>query len=478
MGTVIQALTILFASDFTVQDKPPKIEVEGNFQLHWVYRDGALNEASAWQRNGVLSGAALDRADDSNDIFSGKFTLTFKTTLPSAVDVFLQLENKQIMFTPGTFPSEQNINLGIDDIRFYVEQAYVRFREFAVAPNSSLTFGAQDFIIDLTGRGNTIFVDASEAESPWDDAEFVWPLTRRQTMEPTGFVFAYEREALDFRLAALPAVLERNRAVNNDHAIWAMILGYKLTEGFKLGMTLATFDGPQKSNRTSTLGIGYNWQIQKGFDFWGEFYAQAGRLFDSLTVTLPTGAATLTQVKTTGKAFDLGLRFTVFETPSKPFIDLSVVKVDGAKNQSTITGQINETKTKKFISYENNDDFLIIESNEWGYDIDNNYIGFKLKLGATFSVPGDIKGNLPVTLKAAFFKADNPIRTLSVVDGLEKSADDLGIETNFNMDFKVNKWCDLNFMAALLSGSDVMKMFTKDTESGTWLLALGTTLKF
>jgi hypothetical protein len=121
---------------------------------------------------------------------------------------------------------------------------------------------------------------------------------------------------------------------------------------------------------------------------------------------------------------------------------------------------------------------LIIESNEWGYDIDTNYVAFKLKFGATFSVPGDVKGNLPITLKAGFFKSDNPVRVIDFVDGLEKSADDLGIETDFNMDFKVNNFCTLNFMAAFLAGSDVTKLFTQHSESSTWLLALGTTLRF
>lgn len=492
MGTVLHIVTLIALANSPVQDKDKErsINFSGDAYVDWVYRDSTLNEASAWIRRGELdptsgTALALSRTAESNDIFSGKLSLRWQVNFAGATHFFGELQNKNMRFTTGSFPSQQNVNIGQDNLELFIEQAYIKFRDFPFAQNSTLTFGAQHYVINLTGRqqetwerSNNMFVDASEAENPYDDARLMWPLTRRQTMEPAGFVWNYHREALDFTFALLPTVFEQNQAVNNDHALYAAVLNQKFSTNFTAGLAATVFDGPSKGTQIITIGAGANWTISRGLDIWTEAYKQSGKIFDSLTITLPTGGTTLSKVKANGVALNVGGRLTVLDNPNKPWIEISALSVGGAKKQSTITGEINETKTDKFVSYENNDDFIILESNEYGLDVDTNYTALKLKFGSIFSIPGEIKDNFPVSLKGGFFSFNNSVRVIDPVSGVEKKSKDLGVEVDLDVIFKINKLVSLNFTAAILSAADAMELYTKDGDSGTFLLKLGTSLSF
>jgi hypothetical protein len=117
---------------------------------------------------------------------------------------------------------------------------------------------------------------------------------------------------------------------------------------------------------------------------------------------------------------------------SKAWVELGIVSLSGDDPGTA--------DYEEFQSYENNDDLVILESNEWGMDLDSNLFAIKVKGGIQLE-----KINLI-----------GKIATAKLDDDQGLGEDDLGIEFDATVEFPLNKNAKLYFTFAMVTGNDVV----------------------
>jgi hypothetical protein len=341
--------------------------------------------------------------------------------------------------------------------------------------------GVQDFTIDWSGKGNPFFIDVRNSESAWDSINATGYFTsHNQLFHPCGIKFEYLQPTFDIEIF-FSALLREGFNYSRDERIWVANLTYRLKEAglpedSRLNILAAVFAGGnptgisnlfnQKDQNIQTLGVGMATPIPgvEGLDASFEAYFQFGDAGRAIVMGVEE------TLEANGYAYQLGVGYTFKKAAGTPSVGLSYFHVSGDDDAS-------DAEIGTFISYEGNNDFIIIEHNVLGLDIDENYRGFKLNGSYTVSLPEDKK--MTIIGKIGFFQAveEIPIPPAVPPPGLERS-DDLGTEIDVVAVLPYAKNVTLTAGIAYLSGADALELVTTDRENAVLGFLMGAEVNF
>ncbi|MBI4244048.1 MAG: hypothetical protein HY606_08165 [Planctomycetes bacterium] len=471
-----------------------KVTLTGKFNLDWVYRGPIINEASFWQRSGSISSFGLNTGEsatdfnDGQDILNGQLLLNLKAELQNKISIVTNFGNLRAR-RAATNPVTDNLNFGDpssrDSTKLLFFDLYGQFDEF-VDPAVSLKVGQiTSYNIDWTGSGNPLLIGFSGgAESPWTTGEslIAWPETRRDSVLPSGIITSYTKDVLEITLALLPYVVSagEDRAFSGNEGVYLLNGNYKLASdgSNKIGGMFGFLRGPNNIDTITTSDV-YDgstvWVFGAGtklgtvvpnFTFFGEAYWEFGDLVEAKATS-----ATVDDIEINAYAFNVGAKYS-FTSEVKPWVEVSMIYVTGEDDSSSTNGDLSKNKSatanddsSEFISYESNNDFLIVENQLFGLDIDNNYWGLKFKGGIT-------SGKVSLTGKLGLFQMIEDV----LVGSSEE--DKLGTELDLLVEYMLNESASFTAGLGYLFGSDVMELYTSDTDDKDYLFMVGTKIKF
>ncbi len=421
-----------------------KVTVSGGFDMDWVYRGKELVE--------LLGGQSADEGRIESNA-----NVRFDIDLSNKVSVILNLATVRLN---GDYT---NIGqLGADGQNVELWDLAIRMQE-VLDPAVTIQVGTNnDFMFDIRGKGSPLFY-APGMSGPFG-ANDGGTLDYNQV---AGVVAWYNRDAAHFALALLPAVIEGGEA-GNDEASYAITFYYDLEsvgKGSRLGAIISVntlFEGPEGpltpgSDTSQIITIGGGASLKglggmEGLEVFGEFYIQSGDIGTS-------GDAG-------GTAFNLGGHYDL-QGDSAPWVELQFTILSGDDDPL-------DTDVDQFLSYENVNDFMIIESNLFGANVGTNYTAVKLMGGLSFTAGGGDKNNVSLSGGLGFFTATEDIN----VGGTIGNTDELGNEFDVKLTYMYSKAVSIDVAVAFLFGSEVLEGNTVDTEDSTSLFMVGLNGKF
>lgn len=474
------------------------VDFSGEIDLNWAYQDATLREAAgdgsaagSWVIGGQAAGS---RSRESADFFWGRLTLRLHATIADNVKAMIALQTENIddgTITPfgstdGTGATEDSAHTP------KVREMYVDVNQLW-SDHISLRLGMQTVKLDMRGTdrsGGAPFVDLTEAESAFNGVQTAGPVTYRDRMSPVGFFFRYEdivESNIDFKWYLMPTVGGEDfggDSPSKDEQLYLANLDWYLPDigensklnvlvAWNLGGDAGTLSASPVNGLSGTgrdadvltfgLGIDVRGIGDPGLELYGEVYVQTGSAGRS--------AVGASKLDARGLMFDLGFRYEALDTRGHPWFEIGYIFVRGDDAVGAADGEY-----EGFISYENNDDFAIIEGNELGLDIDTGYSGFKVKGGLRFSSE-HMQDNIHLDVKAGFFQFDEsqPLAGAPAATGAE---DDLGVEVDLKLTYHFNDQLSFSWLIGFLVGADGLEPFTVNTDDDTWVTNLGMNLRF
>jgi hypothetical protein len=210
-----------------------------------------------------------------------------------------------------------------------------------------------------------------------------------------------------------------------------------------------------------TLGLSAatNNAFVDGLKIWAEVGFNFGTYSDTATPGITVDAG--------GFMFDIGASYQ-FDVDWKPCVGVEYLYVSG----DDVTGANAGDTYEGFVSYEDNNDLIIVEDKEFGWDIDENYSAVKIRVGAA----GDL---IPSPVKDAF-TADLCLAILSLNEVATGGEDNLGVELDIKLGWAATKQLKVFGGIGVLFGSDVNQALAggaNDTDLA-FTFFLGTNVKF
>ena len=396
--------------------------------------DGALSTGRR------ISPAFVDQRG-SLFVIDPQISLGFQATLPKNVIGFVELSTPfyiigdeggsspvrgAVFAEPHTSSYERGV---------VVEQAYVELRDFILEDSGlDVRIGITDYALDFRGNGHPFLIDIQNAENPflsptgaqqyriealWTDGKWypTWDMTLstdrrvdpgpfgRNTQEAAGVLARYATEdkgilALDMYIFDIFESYERNR----DDFVGGATVSIYFDEDRRLGKFSPTFLAMANDSTACVYTFGAGAQGfpfdsvmgEKVFELYGEAYMQAGTYAKNVNVLMGGGYPTrrFNRIyQTNAYAFYGGMRLAaprvnqqdVVEDSAdaaaydyfgglQPYVDVSYWEVSGDDSAD-------RKRNSNFVSLENNNLSLIVESSYWGLDIDTNYRCARVQAG-------------------------------------------------------------------------------------------------
>lgn len=414
-----------------------KVSVSGGFDIDWVWRGKELVS--------VLTGGASN--DDEGRIESNA-NVRFDLDLSNKVSVILNLAAVRLN---GDYSTIGQLGSDGQDIKLW--DAAVRMQE-VFDPAVILQVGTNnDFMFDVRGKGSPLFF-APGMSGPFGENNG-GVLDYNQV---AGVVAWYNRDAAHFAVALLPAVIEGGPA-SNDEAAYAVTFYYDMDtigKGSRLGAILAvnTMSSATAGASTSqiiTIGAGASLKGLGGMnnlEVFGEFYFQSGDIGSS-------GDAG-------GTAFNLGAHLDL-DGDMAPWLEVQLTMLSGDDDPL-------DADRDEFLSYENVNDFMIVESNVFGINLGTNYRAIKIMGGVSLTSGGGDKNNVALSGGLGFFTASEDI----AAGGPVGNTDEIGTEFDVKLAYWYSRAVSIDVAFAMLFGSEVLEGATApDDEDSTMLFSVG-----
>lgn len=421
-----------------------KVTVSGGFDMDWVFRGKEIVA--------VLTGSMQDEARIESNA-----NVRLDIDLSNKVSVILNLATVRLN---GDYSNIGVLGDGGQNVELW--DLAVRIQE-VLDPAITVQLGTQnDFMFDIRGRGSPLFFAPGMSGGFGGNigSTTVGNLDYNQV---AGVVLWYNRDAAHFAVALLPAI-DEGGAASNDEAAYAVTFYYDLDsvgKGSRLGAilavnTLSSADAGSATSSIITIGGGASLKGlggMEGLEVFGEFYIQSGDIGTS-------GDAG-------GTAFSLGGHYDL-QGEGAPWVGLEFTILSGDDD-------LLDTDVDSFLSYENVNDFAIIESNLYGLNISTNYTAIKIMGGISFTAGGGEKNNMSLQGGLGIFTATEDIN----VGGTIGDTDEIGTEFDVKLTYAYSKAVSMDVTVAFLFGSEVLEGATApEDEDSTSLFALGLNGKF
>jgi hypothetical protein len=452
-----------------VQEFPRSVAARagGEIDLRWVLRQKELGQGVFALNNGgnpfVPAGSP-----ETVDFFLGRLNLWLEGTVSEEVSWRLQLRS-----LPRSPRTDVPVGNGLFD-GVIVEQAYA---ETWFDPAWMLRAGMQGLRLQNrpAGIGEPFFLDLAEAESFFGGVTFPPPASAappalttavRNTVERLGSNPAGVRLRFDPHPLAMMEAFALNVAesppgglpVNRSEYLLGIHSSVAIPEDVSTFLVATFHSGPYRGARLFTVGAGADLYVDdaRTLELFAEAYGQLGRLIDESGFDVEKEAAWAAQA-------GVRRRFGDF------WIEASYWHLTGDQNPADGSDQA-------FQSYENVDQFLVLEDDEIGLDLDTNYRAVKLSaasgLGPGLLSEGDLMGRVDV----GWFRLDEPL--VGVFGTRLTGRDDLGIEVDGSVVWQAHEQLDFRLRAGWLLSSGVLEAITPSGRSGAYALTVGMMLRF
>ena len=307
-----------------------------------------------------------------------------------------------------------------------VEQVWVEFRNLIVRDSGlNLRLGITDYAHDFRGNGHPFLIDVQNAENPFlsptGSAQYyivntatgnpVWDANAgatatagyqridpgpfgRNVQDAAGALITYRTEGSLLGVDAYVFDIFETYEKNRDDWVIGTTASIYFDDRYETGKISPTAlllinDG---SAVLATLGLGAQFfpLTEQVLELYGEGYFQFGHYAKDVVVETPGVPAAQSFGSISQRhayAFYVGGRLQApkasepedaatkdFFGSMRPYLDLSYVHVSG-------DDRADNSKNESFVSLENNNQTLIVESSYWGLDIDTNYLGVRITAG-------------------------------------------------------------------------------------------------
>lgn len=450
-------LPALLAAALCLQEPPPgqvaagedrhsavRIVLSGHAELHFTHRDRALNEAGV-----ALGLAAPSLTQDS--FWSGRVGLRADVTLKHDVSAVLELENKD-------FDEGANVAWGTDpeDDLVRIQQAYVEVARFVDAP-LTLRLGVQDVRVRNRALDEPFFLDLGESES--FSAGFsttgnqVNSTADRDVREAVGLKLTWDVAPVA-SVHALGMVYGEAGASKDDEQVYAILANAAVSDRLALWLMAAWVAGAGHDQDVWTVAAGADLFLggTKGLELFAEGYLQRGHLVQ--------------HVRKSAFAFQAGAR-VVDVVPELLWLEAACALRTGNEEPG-------DGRDETFQSYENENRFLILQSAEFGLDVDTNVRLARLTAGLG---PLAVAGRpLRLQLDLGNFTADEPV---SVPSGaLSANRRHWGFEADLGATWAYSESLSFWVKGSGLWRSGVLERLTPDREDDAVLAVAGADLRF
>jgi hypothetical protein len=430
----------------TVEDHKDTLQVTvcGEVDLDYIHRSDELTE--------LIFGT-----NSESNLVEGEVDINLTADLSNNVQVLVGLSTQRVTGVNA----EEVFGENGEDTELYVEVARITVSEF-LDPAIGLELGVVDPKFQVSNIGGAIFDPCNSDEIDTTFSAGANALTTgRDELQPTGLVATYERDKLGLKLLALPAIVEAGAGGDrDDEAAWGAQLFYDMAgsigaagEGSQLAIMAVMHNAENGNGGVEsafwTLGGGISLVgVTENLDVFGEVYFQFGDAYED-------GAGDM--VDAGGIALQVGAQLNL-EGDNKPYIRGIITHLSGDDDAA-------DADEDGFASYESISDLLILEDQNFGVNVRNNYTAIKGMGGLTTEMAGNA-----VELKGVIGFA----QTVEDVAG----EDALGIEVDALVVIHLNAQAAITGGVAFLSSSDVLEQLTSNTEDSTWLFTLGANAGF
>jgi hypothetical protein len=335
-----------------------------------------------------------------------------------------------------------------------VHQAYLKLDQL-VTPDLSLTFGIQEVVFDVVGKGNPLVIalgrcaTLAEAGATHIEAE-VGGIRADYKLGTAGNITFAHMITLD------------TGDVHANETVTLIDGNYKVTEKTVVEGLFGLINiGGTRGSEVWLLGAGVasNGEFLPGLNLYGQVYFEFGTLEDAGGVKTDAG----------GLMFDIGADYQL-DMAWKPTFGVEYLYVTGDDGD---TGDENET----FISYEDNNDLVVLEDKEFGFNVNSDYSVIKIRA----SIQGDL---LASPVKDAFKLELLLGIARTVEDGTDADGDatkNLGTELDVKASWMANKQLKVYTGFGWLFSSDILAGYAAgdgyDIDSA-FTLFMGTTVSF
>ncbi|MBI4564965.1 MAG: hypothetical protein HY716_09770 [Planctomycetes bacterium] len=405
-----------------------RLTLGGTADLDAVYRSAPLaraRSAIAGAESGAIEAMASVR-------------LTADLTAEAQAGLLLRTERIPVG-SPG---------LGEDGQPVRLREAWIRADQL-FHESVSVTFGAQPFAFDLRENGSAFFFDPYNAESWFPEVNALLPVSAPDTSQPAGAVLRWRTANAELGLAFL--TLREGGPSRNDEIAYVSTATQRIGEASRAGLLAAVMTAPGPRTRLATFGAGLSYrELKDGLELYGEAYVQRG----SAGVTFVGGDQF--ELKAKGIGYQFGAR--VEDDPW--WVEVNFTSLSG--DDSAEDGE-----EKRFLSYENVNDLLILESNWYGLDLDNNYAALKAAAGYAWDRRLTLKvawGRFTLNEKAPHLPAPPP------------RIGKLGREIDVMLSFAWTTQISIHAGAGVLEGSELLQAVFQDDRAV--VAVFGTRIQF
>lgn len=443
-------MTMILATLLLLQQAPvearerPQVTLSGGLDLHFAYREDRLNEAALTLNTGLLPPDG-----ESDDFWAGRITLRADVALKDMVSAVIELQTRD-------FDGGANLPFGRpaeDADTIYLEQGYIDVEDF-LTPRLGLRMGVQEVTWRNRPHDEPFFLDLGESEAfNAGRGTQVRNTVDRDVREAAGIRVRYVlAEVLSAQ--ALAMVYNEAGSASSDESVYALVLNGKLSDTLALWLMSALVAGDNDDQQIMTFGLGADGYVGGGkrLELFGEAYLQKGRLTD--------------EIRKSAYAFNAGAR---------------VVGIGDEKLWAEAAGSIRsgnlhsgDDRDEAFQSYENENRFLIMQSAEFGLDVDTNV---RMGRGALGYGPFEVGGRpLRFRLDAGTFRADAALRT-PTGDRLTARRR-WGLEIDPSVTLNYNESLTFWIQGAWLTRSALLEKLHQDHHDEARIAAVGADLRF
>jgi hypothetical protein len=449
------SLVLLLAAQ-GLQDPPPvttgtddfsavRLQLSGHLDLHYLYRSPAIEDAGA-QLNLLAPGTT-----GSSTQWSGRISLRADIEVKDLVSGVIELENRSF---------ENGINKPFaavpPDAGTDIKQGYIEVGQF-LTPALNIRIGVQDVTFRNRPQDEPFFMDLGESE-PFSRGyqpagRFVSNSVDRDIGQPVG-VRVFYSPAEVATVQAFWIIYQELGGTSQDEAVYGLVANTLLAENWSSWVLLtAVQGGPEGMGTIWTGGAGIDGYFgdSKDVELFAEVYGQGGTL-----VHAPAA------VHKEAYAFNVGARYLGF-FEHKLWVEAAVSRRSGDRHAG-------DDHDQAFQSYENVNRFVILESSEFGLDVDTNVSQIRMAVGAG---PFDVAGKpMRVQLDVGHFAAVTPIETVPATG----NARQWGTETDLLFTWSYNQSLAFSLKGAWLADSDLLRDLGGENHAFT--VVFGADLRF
>jgi hypothetical protein len=420
-----------------------RITISGHVDLHYVYRSERVDQAASTLNFGVAT------AGVSPNFWAGRIGLRADVEVKDLVTGVIELENR-------SFEKGVNRPFGGDPTtsQMDIRQGYIEAGEFLTS-GLNLRIGVQNITFRNRPNDEPFFMDLGESESffsgfqragPGTPGRIV-PTADRDIGQPVGVRVFYS--PVEIMTLQAFAVIYRTGSAPHDETVDGFVANSLLGESWATWLLLTGVSGGDPGQGTViTTGWGIDGYIgsSKELEVFAEAYYQGGTLNHAPEA-----------VHKEAYAFNVGARYAgPFER--KLWIEAALSRRSGDRRPDNNHDQA-------FQSYENVNRFVVMESSEFGLDIDTNITCARAALGAG---PFNVSGRpLRIQLDVGRFAAVAPIRSFGK---------QWGVESDLTLTWNYNESLSLSLKGGWLADSDLMKALSGQNNASIGLI--GAALKF